>query len=150
MMSKTGLNYRFRTIEPPVSHTVMNEELLFVYNADSGVFNTMSDMAHKLLSPETYSCSLCSITHGVFKERDEWRQFIELLPVSSEFLHRDDFKQRYPEWAHLNLPVLLLLRGNDISVLMDQKRIAACLSVDELSDSIRKQLAGQDIRVEGH
>ena len=29
--------------------------LLFVYNADSGLFNTMADIGHKLLSPETYA-----------------------------------------------------------------------------------------------
>jgi hypothetical protein len=128
----------------------MTAELLFVYNADSGLYNTLSDIAHKLLSPATYSCSLCSITHGVFSEREDWRQFIESLPVSSEFLHRDDFKQRYPEWVHLDLPVLLLLRDKEVSVLLDQERIAACQSVEELSVSIQQKLAEQNIRPEGH
>jgi hypothetical protein len=86
----------------------------------------------------------------VFSEREDWRQFIESLPVSSEFLHRDDFKQRYPEWVHLDLPVLLLLRDNEVSVLLDQERIAACQSVEELSESIQQKLAEQNIRPEGH
>jgi len=30
-------------------------ELLFVYNADSGLFNSVADAAHKILAPSTYS-----------------------------------------------------------------------------------------------
>jgi hypothetical protein len=123
----------------------MTAELLFVYNADSGVFNTMSDMAHKLLSPESYSCSLCSITHGVFKERDDWRQFIESLPIDSRFLHRDDFKRQYSNMGHLRLPVLLLRQGDDVEVLLDHERIAACRSVKELSNMILERLDEQGI-----
>ena len=43
--------------------------LLFVYNADSGFFNTLADIGHKLFSPATYPCQLCAITHGVLAER---------------------------------------------------------------------------------
>ena len=39
-------------------------ELLFVYNADTGLFNTVADAAHKILSPSTYSCNLCKVTYG--------------------------------------------------------------------------------------
>ena len=61
----------------------MNSEnrLLFVYNADSGLFNTMADIGHKIFSPQTYSCLLCALTHGYFRERDEWRRFVDDNPV---------------------------------------------------------------------
>ncbi len=39
--------------------------LLFVYNADSGLVAGLFDSAHKLLSPSTYQCQLCTLTHGV-------------------------------------------------------------------------------------
>ena len=42
--------------------------LLFVYNAKSGIANVLVDISHKLLSPETYSCNLCVITHNTFIE----------------------------------------------------------------------------------
>jgi hypothetical protein len=41
--------------------------LVFVYNADSGVFNTLSDIAHKIFSPETYACNLCALTPHEFR-----------------------------------------------------------------------------------
>jgi len=39
-------------------------KLIFVYNADSGLLNAMKDWAHKIVSPETYPCSLCALTYN--------------------------------------------------------------------------------------
>jgi hypothetical protein len=39
-------------------------KLLFVYNADSGLFNSIAEAAHKIVSPQTYRCDLCRITYG--------------------------------------------------------------------------------------
>jgi len=36
--------------------------LIFVYNANGGLVNSWLDTAHKIVSPSTYSCSLCAIT----------------------------------------------------------------------------------------
>ena len=63
--------------------------LVFVYNADSGLFNTLTDIAHKIFSPDTYSCNLCMITHDNLSMRSEWKDFIEKLDIELEFLHRD-------------------------------------------------------------
>jgi hypothetical protein len=125
----------------------MKPKLLFIYNADSGVYNTLSDMAHKLLSPETYTCSLCNITHGVFKERDEWRSFIETLPVACTFLHRDDFYQQYPEHRNLPLPALLMQKNGELVEFMDQASLAACHSVKELSSLILDRLGERGCKV---
>jgi len=127
----------------------MKSQLLFVYNADSGLYNTLTDMAHKILSPETYACSLCSITHGVFKERDEWRSFIETLPVACTFLHRDDFHRQYPKMNNLALPVLLLQSDEGLVEILNQESIAACKSVNELSNHILERLDELGIRGEG-
>ncbi|MBU0498608.1 MAG: hypothetical protein KJ558_05035 [Gammaproteobacteria bacterium] len=59
--------------------------LLFVYNADSGLFNTLADIGHKIFSPGTYQCDLCALTHGYFQERIEWRAFVESLGVECRF-----------------------------------------------------------------
>jgi hypothetical protein len=37
-------------------------ELIFVYNADSGILNLLKDAVHKLLKAETYPCSPCAPT----------------------------------------------------------------------------------------
>ena len=43
-------------------------EIQFIYNAKSGLANSIFDLAHKLISPDTYECNLCKITHGAFTE----------------------------------------------------------------------------------
>lgn len=79
-------------------------ELLFVYNADSGMASGLLDMFHKILSPKTYPCSLCGITYGNTSMRPEWKQYIQSLPVTTRFLHRDEFVAQFPQLADQPLP----------------------------------------------
>jgi len=109
--------------------------LIFVYNADSGLFNTLTDIAHKMLSPKTYSCNLCSITHGFFSEKEEWRDFLKKLPVSLEFLHRDEYEHRYTEVSCV-YPVVLERKGDEMNVLLTSSDINRCRSVKDLQSLI--------------
>ncbi|MCI5149500.1 MAG: GTPase [Candidatus Electrothrix sp. MAN1_4] len=70
-------------------------KLIFVYNADSGKIHTMMDIGHKLLSPQTYSCNLCQMTHGLLKEKEKWKKFRETSGYELEFLHKDEFEKKY-------------------------------------------------------
>lgn len=81
-------------------------ELLFVYNADSGLGNALLDTLHKTLAPATYACSLCAVTYGAVRMRPEWRDFLRGLPVRSLFLHRNELRQRYPALAGQALPAV--------------------------------------------
>jgi len=74
----------------------MTTHLIFVYNADSGLYNTLADAAHKVFAPSSYSCNLCQVTYGWFTERRDWRDFIANLGAETEFLHRDQFRRRFP------------------------------------------------------
>ena len=65
--------------------------LLFVYNADTGLFSVMTDYAHKILSPKTYPCNLCAITYGNMGMNKQWKEYINNLTIPIEFLHRDEF-----------------------------------------------------------
>jgi hypothetical protein len=100
--------------------------LTFVYNADAGWFNMVSDIAHKIFSPATYPCSLCDLTYGVFKIRPEWDEFVQQSPVPFVFLHRDEFLMQYPDHHSLSLPVVL-------KVLPDYAP-QVLISADELND----------------
>jgi len=79
--------------------------MVFVYNADSGMFNALSDIAHKLISPATYQCNLCNLTHGYFTARDVWVKFLRDLDSDIEFLHRDEYIQQYGE-RDVELPAI--------------------------------------------
>ncbi|RPD44643.1 hypothetical protein DNI29_21175 [Hymenobacter sediminis] len=87
-------------------------ELLFVYNADSGLLNSALDTLHKTLSPATYACSLCAVTYGATSMRPEWRTFLRDLPVNTTFLHRDELRQRYPSLLAEPLPAIFRRETN--------------------------------------
>ena len=115
-----------------VAHGVPSQpRLLFVYNADSGLFNTLADIGHKLFSPATYPCALCAITHGLLAERAEWRAFVESLDATCEFLHRDQFQARFPD-IEAALPAIFRLRDGQPAPCADAAAIGACLGLADL------------------
>ncbi len=113
-----------------------NRELLFVYNADSGLFNSMADAAHKVFSPETYRCNLCQVTYGWFTERSEWRDFIAGLGVPCTFLHRDELRARWPT-LEIALPAVLQMEAETPTVCIDADALNGCADIDALVTLVR-------------
>ena len=113
--------------------------LVFVYNADSGVFNTLSDIAHKIFSPETYACNLCALTHTNFAMRGEWKRFIEALGLPVEFLHADESKTRYGV-GNQTLPVVFKKTSERLEILIDTGEINRCRNVVELENLLMKKI----------
>lgn len=112
-----------------------NRTLIFVYNADSGVFNALADIGHKLFSPNTYHCDLCRLTHGYLTERKAWRIFVEDLPFGTEYLHRDQFRRRFP---HLKspLPAVYLREGNHMKLCVTAASLRECKDLEMLKSLI--------------
>lgn len=117
----------------------MNPHLVFVYNADSGLFNTLSDSVHKLISPETYNCNLCALTYGAFGMRDEWRAFLETLDASPEFLHRDELATVYGITG-APLPAVFRKAGESLQLLAGADAINACSTMSQLKELIGTHL----------
>lgn len=117
-------------------------KLIFVYNADSGLFNTMADMAHKIFAPDTYQCDLCSLTHDALHVKKTWKEFIAALPVEMEFLHRDQYRSRFTD-LDCELPVILLCVQDRCREWISAKQLAACNNVDELMALIDLQLRNE-------
>ncbi len=114
--------------------------LVFVYNAESGLFNTLSDVAHKILSPETYACNLCALTHTAFGMRREWKEFLESLDARLEFLHADELLDRYG-LTGLSLPAILRKRSDaTLEAFVDAAAINSCRTLDELKRIITEKL----------
>ena len=66
--------------------------ILFSYNANSDTGSKMLDFAHKIMSPATYNCALCSLTFGAFTEKKKWKTFRKTLLAKGyelSFLHKD-------------------------------------------------------------
>lgn len=116
----------------------MMRKLIFVYNAKGGRLNTAFDMAHKLISPDTYACNLCSITHGVFSEREAWKAFRESSTDALLFLHKDEFEAQYAE--RYTYPVVLLEQGGGRRVLLSADDINRAGDVDGLIALLQARL----------
>ncbi|PCH65905.1 MAG: hypothetical protein COC01_09160 [Bacteroidetes bacterium] len=118
----------------------MTPSLLFVYNADSGLFNTFTDIAHKILSPKTYPCKLCAITYDNFGIKIEWAQFIKETKADITFCHRDEFKKKY-NIANTKFPCIFTEKGSNIELFITDKDINACESLEELKKLITTKLS---------
>lgn len=114
--------------------------LLFVYNADSGLFNTLTDIAHKVFSPDTYECNLCMITHDNLSMKSDWKDFIEQLNINLEFLHRDEFISQY-DMKDSRLPCVFSKDENGLSDFISADEINASKTVEELKQLIQEKLS---------
>ncbi len=117
----------------------MRPTLVFVYNADSGVFNTLTDIAHKLLSPRTYTCNLCAITHSAFAMQKSWKEYLASLDADLEFLHADELKSRYGILDE-PLPAVFRKAAGKLTVCIAARAINACKDSDDLKRLIERAL----------
>ena len=114
----------------------ISKQLVFVYNADSGMFNTLTDIAHKVFSPQTYECNLCAISHSYLSERSEWKDFISNLGAECEFLHRDEFEKKY-QIKDKDYPIIFVKNENSLDVCLDANAINGCDDMDKLKNKIK-------------
>lgn len=105
--------------------------LVFVYNADSGVFNLLTDMAHKALSPATYACNLCALTHGAFGMRGEWKEYLQKMKRPVEFLHADEMQSRYGA-VNADLPAVFEAEDGALKLLIGADEINLCRTIEDL------------------
>lgn len=118
----------------------LNSTIIFVYNADSGLFNTLTDIGHKIFSPQTYHCPLCDLTHGYFTMHKAWRDFLEELEYELVFLHRDEFVKTFPQLSHTLLPVILIQTDHIVTTLMDNVSLQQYKDIEQLKQAIRETL----------
>lgn len=116
----------------------MKDQLLFVYNANSDLFSALTDFAHKILSPATYDCQLCALTYGNFTIKQEWKSFIEKLPVDTDFLHKDEFEKQYK--LKPALPCAFLLKEGTASEIITRHEIQGCPSLEALKSLVTEKL----------
>lgn len=112
----------------------MTSKLIFVYNADSGLINTFIDIGHKVISPQTYQCNLCALTFGVISEQKQWKQFRQESKTEMEFLHRDEFEQKYSQ--KFEYPVVLK-EDNGLIVLIEKTELNEMKSLNELIEKVQ-------------
>ncbi len=133
-MKKIYLNRNF--------HLVMNKkQLVFVYNAGSDFFSSLTDFAHKLLSPSTYQCQLCALTYDNFSMNKEWKTYIENLDVKVVFLYKDEFTDKYKIQAELPA---VYIDENGLEEFLSKASIEQSKTLQELKDLISFKITEHD------
>ncbi len=118
----------------------MSKVLIFVYNAKSGILSKSLDIAHKIISPSTYSCDLCSLTHGYFSEKQRWRDFIENTNTEFVFMYKDEFLKFYLTSEVYNFPIILRKKGERIEVILDSEELTSLQSVEKLIKLLERRM----------
>lgn len=117
----------------------MSNRLVFVYNAKAGLLAGALDSIHKTLSPATYACDLCALTHGAFTMRPQWRSWLKSLSIQADFYHRPDFRAAYPAFADEPLPLVGIVSQDRLSVLLCRDELSELKSLDELVSALQSK-----------
>lgn len=125
----------------------MSKKILFIYNANSDTGSKMLDFAHKIMSPATYNCALCSLTFGAFTEKKKWKTFRKTLLAKGyilSFLHKDEFQKSYKsKFGHaFTYPIILVETEYDLEVLLSTERLNAMETVEDLVGEIHGLVRG--------
>ena len=118
--------------------------LVFVYNADSGLFEAMTDAIRKVVAPMTQNCNLYALTYQVAWMKPVWSSFVNHLGVAVEFLNRDEFKEKYPS-EEAEFPSAYIDRGGKLELFLSTEEMNSAKTLDELVEIVKKKLKEQSL-----
>jgi hypothetical protein len=98
-------------------------ELLFVYNANNDPISKLGDYVHKIVSPSTYKCDLCALTHHNFGTRSSWKKFIDQTSDEMKFWYINDFEAAFD--TSYNSPVVLEKTDNNFKIVLGKEQLAS-------------------------
>ncbi len=124
----------------------MVNTLLFVYNANSNHWNKLFDAFHKAVSPETYACDLCKLTHGVFGEKDRWASFRKESSSAMTFLYKDQFlKLHGVNGKQFSFPIILKYKGGKYQPLIMSKELRGLKKTEDLVSLLQEKLKKNEL-----
>ncbi len=121
---------------------IKNKALIFVYNASSGVNNSLLDSVQKLLKPESYECKLCELTFGVISENKKWKAFRKQSDMEMIFLHKEEYQKKFKsKFEQLyDLPVVLYQDNYDLSLVIGKEELNQIEEVEILIEKIKARV----------
>jgi len=115
--------------------------LIGVYNADGTLRGELRYFIGARLGRA--HCSLCDITHGLVRERAEWRSGRARLPVAFDTYHRDDQPDAVRAATGDTTPIVAAETDTGVIVLLGPDALDACAgSVDELVAAVERAVDG--------
>lgn len=113
---------------------IENVKLLFVYNAEKDVLSASLGYLHKVFSPSTYPCELCSITHSNIGERKEWSELKDRSEFEMEFIYLREFNERFN--LDVELPAVFYLEGEKAILILSKREISNSKNAEGLMQSL--------------
>jgi hypothetical protein len=115
--------------------------ILFVYNLDSGVLQSLHDYSRSRAAPSGEdACNLSTITHSPVGMKKEWKRFIKDMKIPSRSLARNDF---FAEFGHrtITFPIVLLKKGPELSVLISTEELNRCKDLSDLISLVGERIS---------
>lgn len=100
------------------------ERLIFIYNANSGLSSAVLDSAKKLFRLE--ACGLCTITHGLLKEKQAWKNCQAGFNLPIDYFHKDDYPDNLREVVKDKLPCIVAQISPKPLILLNDEQINSC------------------------
>ncbi len=116
------------------------KDLIFIYNAKSGLTQATLDWAHKIISPKTYECSLCSLTYGNLGKYSKWSKFLKSLNLNKSFIY-DDQLSDLGFYENESLPCIFVGKDNNYSLIINSDELNSCQSLEHLIELIKERLS---------
>lgn len=114
--------------------------LVFVYNADSGLFSAATDFIKRIATPDKYECNLCMVTYGSVKMKSPWKDYLETIPNKKYFLHRDEFLKKFPEYSTIPLPVIFVQNDSNLDVLVSAEEINSTKNLPSMKKLLQDKI----------
>ncbi len=111
--------------------------LIFVYNVDSGVISRIK----RVYAPEQVECKLFSVIRGKLFVKRVWKEFLNNLSYQKVHLYRLQFRTEHPEYAHLELPSILIKDELGMNVLVTAGEISKLEDTDDCIGLLGQKLA---------
>ena len=120
--------------------------LILIYNADAGKLAALVDSARKIL--RLNGCTLCSITHGLTGEKDEWRSCRDEIGVPIDYLHRDEIFGPMKQLVGDTLPCVVAETAAGPRVVLTPDVLDRCRgSVDDFKGRLLTHAAMRDMEL---
>jgi hypothetical protein len=100
------------------------ERLTGVYHADGGLAGELRYGLGKLLGRA--HCSLCDLTHGVVREREEWRELVRRLGVPVALVHLNERDADIARVSDGSTPCVIAHTDGGLRLLLAPADLDAC------------------------
>ena len=119
-------------------------KLAFVYNAKKGWFNALADSVHKVWSPDTYPCDLCSITHGVTGMRNIVKNWLQRPDIEAEFYYLNHLEEGLKSALQDagGAPAVFIEQQNDWVLIFDSTTLSTISDPEIFLKQLEGRLAG--------